>query len=354
MRRHSTPPKKSRCDAGASWELNECCPPELVPIVAAVLAALCVGGVVVSVLYSRVGRRSEASRRLAAIATWDGPVGRAVGSDEGGRKRSIETTLRNLEEQQKAKQGVKPSLTIRMRQAGLSWSKNNVFRRLCRRRRLFVRGRARRIWRQSASCSRLRLGRRTSFAASLRQQETCPSFQAFTAEFPNAVDVIVRGVKAGLPLVDCLRMIASEAKEPVRSEFKTILDDQTLGVPIDQAVQRLAERIPVAEANFFAIVISLQSRSGGSLSEALGNLSRVLRERKKMAGKIKAMSSEAKASAGIIGSLPVVVTCFLYLSSPDYISLLFTTFTGKVVLAGAAIWMGLGILMMRKMINFDF
>ena len=131
-------------------------------------------------------------------------------------------------------------------------------------------------------------------------------------------------------------MIASEAKEPVRSEFKTILDDQTLGVPIDQAVQRLAERIPVAEANFFAIVISLQSRSGGSLSEALGNLSRVLRERKKMAGKIKAMSSEAKASAGIIGSLPVVVTCFLYLSSPDYISLLFTTFIGKMVLAGAA------------------
>ena len=149
-------------------------------------------------------------------------------------------------------------------------------------------------------------------------------------------------------------MIASEAKEPVRSEFKMILDDQTLGVPIDQAVQRLAERIPVAEANFFAIVISLQSRSGGSLSEALGNLSRVLRERKKMDGKIKAMSSEAKASAGIIGSLPVIVTCLLYLSSPDYISLLFTTFIGKIVLAGAAVWMGFGVLVMRKMINFDF
>ena len=164
----------------------------------------------------------------------------------------------------------------------------------------------------------------------------------------------MRGVKAGLPLVDCLRIIASEANEPVRSEFKEILDDQTLGVPMDQAVQRLPERIPVAEANFFAIVISLQSRSGGSLSEALGNLSRVLRERKKMAGKIRAMSSEAKASAGIIGSLPVVVTCMLYLSAPDYISLLFTTLIGKIVLWAPLMWMGMGILMMRKMINFDF
>src|SRR3954463_5098999 len=101
--------------------------PELVPIFAAVLAALCVGGVIISVLYSRLGQRSEADRRLAAIATWDGPVGRAVGSDDGGRKRSIETTLRNLEEQQKARKGVKPSLTIRMRQAGLDWSKRTYF-----------------------------------------------------------------------------------------------------------------------------------------------------------------------------------------------------------------------------------
>ena len=328
--------------------------PELVPIFAAVLAALCVGGVVISVLYSRVGRRSEASRRLAAIATWDGPVGRAVGSDEGGRKHSIETTLRNLEEQQKAKKGVKPSLTIRMRQAGLSWSKNTYFV-ACVVAAGFSFVIALAIF-GVGSLPALGFG----LAGGLLlphifvNKKRTGRFKAFTAEFPNAVDVIVRGVKAGLPLVDCLRMIAREANEPVRGEFKTILDDQTLGVPIDQAVQRLAERVPVAEANFFAIVISLQSRSGGSLSEALGNLSKVLRERKKMAGKIKAMSSEAKASAGIIGSLPVVVTCFLYLSSPDYISLLFTTFTGKMVLVGAAIWMGLGVLMMRKMINFDF
>jgi tight adherence protein B len=328
--------------------------PELVPIVAAVLAALSVGGVVVSILYSRVARRSEASRRLAAIATWDGPVNRAVGSDESGRKRSIESTLRNLEEQQKAKNGVKPSLTIRMRQAGLNWSKNTYF--------VACAGAA--AFSFVVALAVLGVSPIPALGFGLAgglllphlyvNKKRAGRFKAFTAEFANAVDVIVRGVKAGLPLVDCLRMIASEAKEPVRGEFKTILDDQTLGVPIDQAVHRLAERVPVAEANFFAIVISLQSRSGGSLSEALGNLSKVLRERKKMAGKIKAMSSEAKASAGIIGSLPIIVTCFLYLTSPDYISLLFTTFVGKVVLTGAAIWMSFGVLMMRKMINFDF
>ena len=282
------------------------------------------------------GGARRPTRRLAAIATWDGPVGRAVGADEGGRKRSIETTLRNLEEQQKAKKGVKPSLTIRMRQAGLNWSKKTYFV-AC----LVAGGVSFVIALAVFGISPLpALGFGLAGGLLLPHlyvnRRRTGRFKDFTAEFANAVDVIVRGVKAGLPLVDCLRMIATEAKEPVRSEFKTILDDQTLGVPIDQAVQRLAVRMPVAEANFFAIVISLQSRSGGSLSEALGNLSRVLRERKKMAGKIKAMSSEAKASAGIIGSLPVVVTCLLYLSSPDYISLLFTTLIGKMVLAAAA------------------
>jgi tight adherence protein B len=179
-------------------------------------------------------------------------------------------------------------------------------------------------------------------------------FMSFTAEFPNAVDIIVRGVRSGLPLVDCLRIIATEAQEPVRGEFKAIVEDQTLGVPLEEAVQRLPDRLPLPEANFFAIVITIQSRTGGSLSEALGNLSKVLRERVKMRAKIKAMSSEAKASGGIIGALPIVVGFLVYLTSPDYISLLFTTLTGKMVLAACAVWMGTGVLVMRKMINFDF
>jgi len=178
-------------------------------------------------------------------------------------------------------------------------------------------------------------------------------FRRFTQEFPNAVDVIVRGVRSGLPLADCIRIIATEAQDPVRSEFRRVVEDQTLGMTNDEAVQRLAERIPLPEVRFFGIVIAIQSRTGGSLSEALGNLSRVLRDRKKMREKIKAMSSEAKASAGIIASLPFAVSFFVYLTSPDYISLLFTTTLGNLVMLGCGIWMGIGVLVMRKMINFQ-
>ena len=115
--------------------------------------------------------------------------------------------------------------------------------------------------------------------------------------FPNALDIIVRGVKAGLPLGDTLRIIANEAPEPVRREFRKIVESQTLGLPLPEAAEKLAQRVPVSETNFFSIVIGIQAKSGGNLSEAIGNLSRTLRERKKMKGKIKAMAMEAKASA---------------------------------------------------------
>lgn len=176
----------------------------------------------------------------------------------------------------------------------------------------------------------------------------------FIAEFPNAIDIIVRGVKAGLPLGDCLRVIANEASEPVRGEFRMITETQAMGLSIGEAVDRLAQRVPVTEANFFAIVINIQSKAGGNLSEALGNLSRVLRERKKMKGKIGAMSMEAKASAAIIGAVPFAVVGLLYISSPSYVSLLWTTQHGMVVTGVALVWMGIGIAMMKKMISFDF
>jgi tight adherence protein B len=164
----------------------------------------------------------------------------------------------------------------------------------------------------------------------------------------------VRGLKAGLPLGDCMKIIAAEAQEPVTSEFRAVIEDQAMGMPVDEAVQRMPVRIPVAEASFFAIVITIQSRTGGSLAEALGNLSKVLRERKKMRAKIVAMSSEAKSSAGIIGALPVFVTGAIYFTTPDYIALLFTTSAGNIILAVSGFWMLMGILVMRKMINFDF
>jgi tight adherence protein B len=176
----------------------------------------------------------------------------------------------------------------------------------------------------------------------------------FVLLFPDAVDVIVRGVKAGLPLGDCMRIIASEAPEPVRSEFRSVVEAQTMGLSASEAIERISENIPTAEANFFTIVIAIQQKAGGNLSEALSGLSKVLRDRMRMKHKIKAMSSEAKASAGIIGSLPFAVTLLVYLSSPRYIELLWITSTGRVVLAVSAFVMFIGCMVMRKMISFDF
>ena len=178
--------------------------------------------------------------------------------------------------------------------------------------------------------------------------------KAFLKALPDAVDVIVRGIKAGLPLFESIKVVAADAPEPLRSEFLAIIETQAIGMPLGDACARLYERMPVPEANFFGIVIAIQQKSGGNLSEALGNLSKVLRDRKRMAEKIQAMSMEAKASAGIIGSLPPIVMLLVYLSTPDYISLLWTDPTGRLMLVGCVIWMSLGIFVMKKMINFDF
>ena len=178
--------------------------------------------------------------------------------------------------------------------------------------------------------------------------------KAFLKALPDAVDVIVRGIKAGLPLFESIKVVAADAPEPLRGEFLAIIETQAIGMPLGDACARLYERMPVPEANFFGIVIAIQQKSGGNLSEALGNLSKVLRDRKRMAEKIQAMSMEAKASAGIIGSLPPIVMLLVYLSTPEYISLLWTHPTGQLMLVGCVIWMSLGIFVMKRMINFDF
>ena len=176
----------------------------------------------------------------------------------------------------------------------------------------------------------------------------------FIEEFPNAIDIVTRGVKTGLPLGDCLKAIAAEGQEPVRGEFQGIVDDLSVGLPLAQALTRFTHRVPIMEANFFAVVVAIQGQLGGNLSEALGNLSRVLRERKMMKEKIKAFSSEATASGGIIASMPVAVAGILSLTSPDYIGLLFSEFTGNIVLGGCVVWMTTGVIVMRNMIRFDF
>lgn len=176
----------------------------------------------------------------------------------------------------------------------------------------------------------------------------------FLDELPNAVEAIVRGVKTGLPLNDSMRVVAKDAKEPVRSEFARVLDQQSFGMSMTEAVRVLLDRVPLPEVNFFVVVITVQQQAGGNLSEALGNLARVLRNRKKMKLKIKAMSSEAKASAGIIGSLPFVVGILVTLVSPAYLEPLFATSLGHIWLGIGVIMLAMGLFVMNRMVKFEY
>jgi tight adherence protein B len=176
----------------------------------------------------------------------------------------------------------------------------------------------------------------------------------FLDELPNAVEAIVRGVKTGLPLNDSIRVVAKDAKEPVKSEFGRVLDQQAFGMSMTEAVGVLLDRVPLPEVNFFVVVITVQQQAGGNLSEALSNLAKVLRNRKKMKQKIKAMSSEAKASAGIIGSLPFVVGTLVSLVSPAYLGPLFFTPIGQIWLGVGIIMLVAGIFVMNRMIQFNY
>ena len=326
-------------------------------LVMALLAAFSVGGGLFALFQPRLAAGARAKKRLdLALGGRPSERAEAPGSDGKRRRRSVEETLREIQEKQKAQARSRSRQTLmgRLRQAGLAWSRSTYFG-VC-----LATGPVVFLLAWGAFGLGPVLGTVAGVAGGLLLPHLYVGFrrkrrfQAFSEEFANAVDVVVRGVKSGMPLGDCLRVVAADGQEPVRSEFKTIVDDQTLGIPVQEAVQRLVDRVPLPETNFLCTVVAIQSRSGGNLTEALNNLSSVLRERKKMRGKIKAMSAEAKASAGIIGALPPIVAGILFLTSPDYISLLFTTTLGNIVLAGSGLWMLIGILVMRKMINFDF
>lgn len=295
------------------------------------------------------GAGSTIDRRIARIS--------ALGSSSAGqaaRKRSVEETLREISARTQSRQRTKPSLLLRMRQADLAWSKTTYYLASA------VSGLAILIGIHIATGVGVLPALGFGLAGGLLIPHLYVGLRrgrrlkAFSLEFPNALDVVVRGVRSGLPLVDCIKIIAAEAQQPVKAEFKTLAEDQAMGMPLQDAIERLPDRVPLPEASFFAIVIAMQTQTGGSLAEALANLSTVLRERKKMKAKVKAVSSEAKASAGIIGALPVLVSGMIFVTSPKYIGLLFTTGSGKIVLLGCAVWMLVGIVVMRKMINFDF
>jgi tight adherence protein B len=288
---------------------------------------------------------------MASVTRAEPAAARPTRAAQKSRREQVEGSLKQLEARQKTAKRV--PLSVRIAQAGLEWSTRRFMMTAAALGAVFflvplIFG--------IGILQSLGLG----FAAGFGVPFWLLSFlkkrreAKFLHAFPDAVDVIVRGIKAGLPLLDSLRLIASEANEPVRSEIRSIIDTQTVGIPLGEACLKLYERMPLPEANFFGIVISIQQRAGGNLSEALGNLSRVLRDRKKMKAKIRAMSQEAKASAGIIGALPIAVMTLVYITSPDYISLLWTESLGRMMLLCSAVWMSMGIFVMRKMINFDF
>ena len=314
------------------------------------LAATAIGGVAWVFIYPILSGEKQAESRRASLAKSE-PVARQAEKNQRSRREQIEGTLKDLEA--RAAKESKVSLSGRLTQAGLDWTPKKFW---------IVSGVFGAVFFAVAMIAGGGLlgAIGMAFAGGFGLPRWALSFlkkrreQAFLKALPDAVDVIVRGIKAGLPLFESIKVVAADSPEPLKSEFSAIIETQAIGMPLGEACARLYERMPLPEANFFGIVVAIQQKSGGNLSEALGNLSKVLRDRRKMAEKIQAMSMEAKASAAIIGSLPPIVMLLVYLSTPNYISLLWTHPTGQLMLVGCVVWMSIGIMVMKKIINFDF
>lgn len=323
------------------------------------LAAVSAGAVAYAFLFNRMADEKKAGRRLETVkrAETDRAVVKASRdrlAEAAKRRKSVQDSLKDLDDKQKIRDRnvKKPPLRIQLRQAGMQVAVE----------RFYVYSVAAGV---VVTILALMFGAPTMvlpgafLAGAFGLPRWFVSFmrgrrvKAFLNEFPNALDIIVRAVKSGLPLNDGIRLIANESPEPVKTEFRRIVESQQVGLSIPEAAMRMPETMPCPEASFFGIVIQIQTQAGGNLSEALGNLSRVLRDRKKMKAKVQALSMEAKASAVIIGALPFVVAFLVYLSSPNYIMPLFTTSTGHLILGVSGIWMSIGIFVMRKMMNFE-
>lgn len=315
------------------------------------LVSVAFGGTAYVFLYPYLSGERKAAQRVQNVAKPE-PLARVARGPQKSRRDAVESQLKDFEERRKKSNRGTP-LSVRITRSGLSWSKRqfaiiSAIIGLA----MFVLG--------FVSGTGLLVAAVLGFVGAFGIPRWLLSFlrkrreTQFVAGLPDAVDIIVRGIKAGLPLLDCIKMITVESAEPLKTEFRLILETQAIGMPLGEACGKLYERTPLPEANFFGIVVAIQQKSGGNLSEALGNLSKVLRDRKKMRAKIQAMSQEAKASAAIIGALPIAVMILVYITSPQYITLLFTNSMGHVMLAGSAVWMATGVLVMKKMINFDF
>ncbi len=322
------------------------------------LAALSTAGLAYGLLFSRIETAKKTESRVRRVQAAETDQSRAKASRDrlqelSKRRKSVQDSLKDLEKkQQEQTKRVAATLKAKLVQAGLSTTISQFYM-MSAAFGLFV----------FVLVLLAGSGLLVSFGAAFIGAAGLPRWivgflvkrrlNKFLEEFPNSLDVMTRSIKSGLPLTDALRLIASESQEPVRTEFRRLVESQQVGLSIPEACARMFTNIPLQEVNFFAIVIAIQSQAGGNLSEALGNLSRVLRERRKMKAKVNALSMEAKASAAIIGALPFIVASLVYLTSPDYIMILFQDSRGHLILGISGVWMSIGIFVMRNMINFD-
>jgi tight adherence protein B len=329
---------------------------EVSPLIVAGMAALAVAGVVFAIIFpyisgertkdKRVQNVTEArNRRLNAPAS-------GAGDQASSRKKSVADSLKEIESRQKTKE--KLTIRLRLERAGLDMTPRDFYIASAIGGVVLFGaikfGTSAPLMAAGVSGFVGAFGLPRWFLSKLIKRRQ----NKFLDGMANAIDVVVRGVKTGLPLNECLGIIARESPEPIASEFREVVEQQRLGVPLGDALERMSQRLPLPEVRFLTIVISIQQQAGGNLSEALGNLSGVLRDRIRLQQKVKALSAEAKASAMVLGSLPPAVMTMVYMSSPDYLVPLFTTTPGKFMLCFGAFWMATGIMVMRKMINFKF
>lgn len=325
---------------------------DLIPIAFVAMVALAVGCVAYVFIMPFFSGEIRASKRMHSVANQkEARQARFKANETASRRRMVQDTLKELDEKAKRK---RQRLTVRqiLDQAGLELSVTTFFLIS-----LMV-GLVGGLMAYLQSDKQIAIAAGAALVSGLGMPRWTIMFlrgrrlKKFLDDFPNAIDIVVRGVKSGLPLNDTIRIIAAEAPEPIKSEFREIVDGQALGLPIADGLERMYQRIPLPEVNFLLIVIMIQSQAGGNLAEALQNLSKVLRERKKLKGKIQAVSQEAKSSAAIIGALPILVGLAMRFSNPEYFDILTTTQAGHFMLAGSGCWMLMGVLVMRKMINF--
>jgi tight adherence protein B len=322
------------------------------------LAALSTAALAYGVLFSRIEVQKKADSRVRRVQAAETDQSKAKAARDrvqemSKRRKSVQESLKDLEKkQQEQNKRIATTLKARLVQAGLSVTISQFYM-LSAALGLFT------FVLALLAGIDLLVSLGIAFIAAAGVPRWIVGYlvkrrlNKFLEEFPNSLDVMVRSIKSGLPLTDALRLIASDGQEPVKTEFRRVVESQQVGLSVPEACVRMFTNIPLQEVNFFAIVIAIQSQAGGNLSEALGNLSRVLRERRKMRAKVSALSMEAKASAAIIGALPFIVALLVYLTSPDYILILFQDPRGHLILGASAIWMSIGILVMRNMINFD-